>query len=524
MSDVTPLRILILDDQPELARVMRDVLRPQGFEVRAADTALTAMASARAAPPAVVLVRWDMPQGEASRFMELFRGASPGAVIVLTTGQPGEDDDRELKKAVRRYAVGRVLHRPFSILDLPAVVKASLADAPADSASMLGRRPHADTLRALGQVWLERESGTATSLGGLVARFNQGAAADGESQALVEDILRDGVEISFRRGEVVGGGDLVALATALWRAALAVAEADPNPQALIDRPNHMERLAELPLKPATLRALQAADGATELRALCAAQRCSLTEIGPDLGALTALGLVHQRVKATAGTEALLTLRRLRRERDRLMTDDAWTVLGLAPTGDKAKIDEAAARMRARYGQLQRDPGLSDECHNLAAEILRRVAEAAAEVGERPALPAAAPAPEDNTERAWRAGLDAMAKRRWPDAVRAFRTAHSAVIDRPDFMAHLGWAIFNDTGRGPTRVEEALELLELAESFDERAALTQLWLATVEAHAQRLSRARARLTRLMGRADTDTTAEAQELLQQVQQKLARPPEG
>ena len=113
MSDVTPLRILILDDQPELARVMRDVLRPQGFEVRAADTALTAMASARAAPPAVVLVRWDMPQGEASRFMELFRAASPGAVIVLTTGQPGEDDDRELKKAVRRYAVGRVLHRPF---------------------------------------------------------------------------------------------------------------------------------------------------------------------------------------------------------------------------------------------------------------------------------------------------------------------------------------------------------------------------------------------------------------------------
>ena len=90
MSDVTPLRILILDDQPELARVMRDVLRPQGFEVRAADTALTAMASARAAPPAVVLVRWDMPQGEASRFMELFRGASPGAVIVLTTGTVAE--------------------------------------------------------------------------------------------------------------------------------------------------------------------------------------------------------------------------------------------------------------------------------------------------------------------------------------------------------------------------------------------------------------------------------------------------
>ena len=107
------------------------------------------------------------------------------------------------------------------------------------------------------------------------------------------------------------------------------------------------------------------------------------------------------------------------------------------------------------------------------------------------------APEDNTERAWRAGLDAMAKRRWPDAVRAFRTAHSAVIDRPDFMAHLGWAIFNDTAPGSARVEEALELLELAESFDERAALTQLWLATVEAHAQRLSRARARRRARLG---------------------------
>jgi hypothetical protein len=228
------------------------------------------------------------------------------------------------------------------------------------------------------------------------------------------------------------------------------------------------------------------------------------------------------VKATAGTEALLTLRRLRRERDRLLTDDAWTVLGLPPTSDPSKVAEAAARMRARYGQLQQDPGLSDECHTLAGEILRRVAEAAAEVGERPALPPAAPPAEDNTERAWRAGLDAMGKRRWPDAVRAFRAAHNAVIDRPDFMAHLGWAIFNDHARGPSRIEESLELLELAESFDERAATTQLWLATVEAHAQRLSRARARLMRLLSRADDAVSAEAQELLRQVQQKLTPPP--
>ncbi|MCK6521217.1 response regulator [Myxococcota bacterium] len=524
MSVITPLRILILDDQPELARVMRDVLRPQGFEVRAADTALTAMASARAAPPAVAIVRWDMPQGEASRFMELFRPASPGAVIVLTAGQPEEDDDRELKKAVRRYAVGRVLRRPFSILDLPAVVKASLADAPADAASMFGRRPHADTLRALGRVWRDRESGTATSLQGLVARFCKGAAADAESQALIEDILRDGVEISFRRGDVVGAGDPTALAAAMWRAALAVAEVEPNPQAVLEPPSHQERLAELPLKPATARTLQAADGVVELKALCAAQRTSLSEIGPDLGALTALGLVQQRVKAAAGTEALLTLRRLRRERDRLATEDAWTVLGLPPTSDPAKVAEAAARMRARYGQLQRDPGLSEECHALAEEILRRIADAATEVGERPALPPAAPPPEDNTERAWRAGLDAMSKRRWPDAVRAFRTAHNAVIDRADFMAHLGWAIFNDQARGPSRVEESLELLELAESFDERLASTQLWLATVEAHAQRLSRARARLMRLLSRPEGAGNAEAQELLEQVQQRLSRPPEG
>jgi hypothetical protein len=121
----------------------------------------------------------------------------------------------------------------------------------------------------------------------------------------------------------------------------------------------------------------------------------------------------------------------------------------------------------------------------------------------------------------------MSKRRWPDAVRAFRAAHNAVIDRPEFMAHLGWAIFNDQARGSARVEEALELLELAESFDERAAQTQLWLATVEAHTQRHSRARARLMRLISRPEGATNVEAQALLQQVQQlqqKQARPPEG
>ncbi|MCB9760994.1 MAG: hypothetical protein H6739_14240 [Alphaproteobacteria bacterium] len=192
------------------------------------------------------------------------------------------------------------------------------------------------------------------------------------------------------------------------------------------------------------------------------------------------------------------LKRLRKETARLEGASPWTVLGIPPTEDADAIAQAEKRMKHRYGRIARDDRFSDAIADMARALVNRVG-LAAEEARKPRPPPPADGPESNEARAFEAGLAAMRVGDWPRAVRGFRTAHNTRIDVPQYMAHLGWALFNDTSRGDARLQEALEVLELADSWDDTLADGQLWLGLVELASEELERAHARLKRLKARA-------------------------
>jgi len=101
--------ILVVDDDEDTRMVLQDLLELNGFAVRTSPDARRAIDAARAAPPALILVDYFMP--------EQLRSAGLGQVpVVLTTGS------NEGRQQAERLGV-RSMEKPFDISRLLELVR-----------------------------------------------------------------------------------------------------------------------------------------------------------------------------------------------------------------------------------------------------------------------------------------------------------------------------------------------------------------------------------------------------------------
>lgn len=244
-------------------------------------------------------------------------------------------------------------------------------------------------------------------------------------------------------------------------------------------------------------------------------------------------------KPSDGTDAMMTLRRLRRETLQLENADEWTVLGIPRCQDLDRIEVARARMASRYATIATHDGYSDEIHDMARAIGQKVDVAAATLSTRVAraldaatAAAAAPPPppdepdeyaanpEDFVDQLFLKGQAALASGDIASATRLLRQARNEDLNSARNMAWLGWAFFLDTDRpAEARRMAALELLELADQFDGDFLDGQFFLATVEHDAGLHQRAAARLRRLLKQRNDHLGA--RRLYEKVQQAIGRP---
>lgn len=176
----------------------------------------------------------------------------------------------------------------------------------------------------------------------------------------------------------------------------------------------------------------------------------------------------------ARTQIRQVLLRLRREAGDLGTASPAVVLGVPGDASSELVQEAAARMRARYANMANDEALPQEARELAGQILERVEEAARTFGKARAANAAAAMDE---ERLLAVGKELMAQRQWEQAERVLGRARQLKADHPGILANLAWAHLNNPARGPeARATEARELLLLAEQFDPQHGEGQYYLA------------------------------------------------
>jgi len=117
-------RILIIEDEQDLAGLVEYNLRAAGFETDTANTGASGLAKARAQPPDLVLLDLMLPDiagGEVLRMLKLAPELRKTAVIIVSAKGQESDRVQGLELGADDYVV-----KPFSVRELLLRVKAVL--------------------------------------------------------------------------------------------------------------------------------------------------------------------------------------------------------------------------------------------------------------------------------------------------------------------------------------------------------------------------------------------------------------
>jgi two-component system KDP operon response regulator KdpE len=114
-------RVLVVDDEPQITRVLKTVLSSQGYEVRTAPEGESALANFKEWSPALVITDLYMPHMDGVELCKRIRETSSVPIIVLSV----KGEERSKVEALDSGADDYVT-KPFGIDELMARVRAAL--------------------------------------------------------------------------------------------------------------------------------------------------------------------------------------------------------------------------------------------------------------------------------------------------------------------------------------------------------------------------------------------------------------
>lgn len=123
-------RILIVDDQPQIRRVMRTTLIAAGYEVDDAKTGEEALEKVREFRPDLVLLDINMPGMGGISTCKAIRSDATIGIIMLTVRDSEADKVRALDAGADDFVT-----KPFSTPELMARIRAALRRVPASQSS-----------------------------------------------------------------------------------------------------------------------------------------------------------------------------------------------------------------------------------------------------------------------------------------------------------------------------------------------------------------------------------------------------
>ncbi|MCU1432413.1 MAG: response regulator transcription factor, partial [Actinotalea sp.] len=145
--DGSPIRALVVDDEPALGDLLSTVLRYEGWQVETAVTGHAAVRSARTTPPDVVVLDVMLPDLTGLEVLHRLRSLHPSVpVLFLTAKDAVEDRIAGLTAGGDDYVT-----KPFSLEEVVARLRGLLRRAGATA----GRE---DSLLAVGDLRLDEDS------------------------------------------------------------------------------------------------------------------------------------------------------------------------------------------------------------------------------------------------------------------------------------------------------------------------------------------------------------------------------
>jgi two-component system KDP operon response regulator KdpE len=124
--------ILIVDDEPQIRRVLRATLSAEGYTIVEARDGQEALEKLRGERPDLVLLDVNMPIMDGLEACREIRATSRVPVIMLTVRGAEKDKVRALDAGADDYVV-----KPFGIQELLARIRVALRHSPADAAAVV---------------------------------------------------------------------------------------------------------------------------------------------------------------------------------------------------------------------------------------------------------------------------------------------------------------------------------------------------------------------------------------------------
>ena len=118
---MSALRILVVDDEPQILRALQTSLRAAGYEVESAGDAAGALAAAAAHPPDAVILDLVLPDGTGTEVARRLREWTNVPILLLSV----VGDDHE-KVAALDAGADDYVTKPFSVDELLARLRAAL--------------------------------------------------------------------------------------------------------------------------------------------------------------------------------------------------------------------------------------------------------------------------------------------------------------------------------------------------------------------------------------------------------------
>jgi two-component system nitrogen regulation response regulator GlnG len=119
-------RILIVEDQEEIAEILGEIVQSLGHDVVFAPTLAQAVAKVKSDAPDAVLLDVVLPDARDTQGIDALRAAGPATPIIMVTANVDEDLGRELLK---RGAFDYIM-KPFDRNQLDRALTAALGGSP----------------------------------------------------------------------------------------------------------------------------------------------------------------------------------------------------------------------------------------------------------------------------------------------------------------------------------------------------------------------------------------------------------
>ena len=118
-------KILIIDDEPQIRALLRDILVREGFTVEDASDGRVGLAMWSKKPADLVLTDIFMPNKDGIEIIMELKRSWPYAKIIAMTGG-GQMNLREMESAASFLGANRTLEKPFDRQSLLAVIRSVL--------------------------------------------------------------------------------------------------------------------------------------------------------------------------------------------------------------------------------------------------------------------------------------------------------------------------------------------------------------------------------------------------------------